>query len=518
MNKLKDLYIEEILRLTKIDIAKSKLSDIFFENYDTSTKPFQNLFKDTAKVFKVANAIKTKNSQLFSFLTTYIPTTEASKFLEVYKELMQSEILTTNENRIVFKEDKTFYDEINKKGYNIRSGQNISKFIIAYFKNSDINENARNRITNNLDRMIAYMKNDFENTYLRIGIEPKDYFRMGQWGYDNNGRISTSCTYICPVEDEEIYSSITQSESYYKRAIITYMQMPTFVATLYKSEEDALNRDYTAIARQIFFYNEDISSLLGLRGYGPVNDVQTIRENVAKIMSDYQNVNYNDYLLENRVEGKKRQNIFPKNISGYRNLIEKKYNLNVNYDGYLGYLDTLHYNNYAKHALIHSISQQNLLSLFEDDDNEQTLLNSEAKELKDVTNELFKSFISLTQEENSSRFVHPCLTLQNIDDTKTWAINLVDEESISKKDYFFASKLLNETDAFDFSDRSSDILQYIVTSSSRNYWLPDLVHILDKEKADIIKSKTNIDLTTYFEDKDNAHLHNVLDTLNEMER
>ena len=77
---------------------------------------------------------------------------------------------------------------------------------------------------------------------------------------------------------------------------------------------------------------------MGLRGYGDKNDVQTIRESVAKIISIYNKGNYNDYLLENRIESKSRKSIFPKSFRSFQSNILNKNNIDTSYISDVGYL------------------------------------------------------------------------------------------------------------------------------------------------------------------------------------
>ena len=118
MDKLKQLYIDEMLELFKIEVAQSRLSDNFFERYYEKTKPFQDLFNDTYKVFEINSSIQKKNHKVLNHLhnifqdDAIVYNHQINELMDIYKKLFDSNILDFNGNRVIFKENKIIVNDL----------------------------------------------------------------------------------------------------------------------------------------------------------------------------------------------------------------------------------------------------------------------------------------------------------------------------------------------------------------------------------------------------------------------
>ncbi len=207
-----------------------------------------------------------------------------------------------------------------------RKGQKVSKYIINMINDVIENEDTRKSLNRMLSEIIEKYSSMSKKYYLRIGWDAVDYLTMGV------GKGYSSCT--------ALYSDETNSSNYMK-AIFTYMQLPTFVATIYENKADAVARTTNSLARQVYYYNCDEKVFIGMRQYGHQKAMkQLITKGVFNFLKDQGIIS--DYKYFSNLNNRKLIN----SLYNYR---KNDYSTQA-----YGYIDTLHYPNYEGHNLMYT--------------------------------------------------------------------------------------------------------------------------------------------------------------------
>jgi hypothetical protein len=382
-NKEKTIIKEKIRKTYKYFTCIQLIEDCFKEDV---LERYYNCVENLKPIIENGYVILEEKRDIFckSVNNVFNSYSELNDLKNYIIDCYEKEIIKKIDNDLRFVEDSSFEiydgkDNIDLITIKNRKNQKLSKLLYKV-----INEEYGMALIN-ISEIYNTLVKSVQTCYVRLGIDPEDFFKMGAWGtyytkgYWNFNNSNSSCTILIPNDVMEIRDNIRHTD--YKYAILTYMFGNCFVATLYANKDDAENRDMNeCMARQIYYYNKEDNNLLGMRGYGQdSNDLRIIRESIANYMTIKNNniINYHDNLLQNRKN--KNQNLLlnPNFYSQIKSFIGNDKDLYFH-----GYIDTFNYHKYSGHTLIDipfKTTQQ--MSLFEEEYSE-VLANEEAKIFK----------------------------------------------------------------------------------------------------------------------------------------
>lgn len=348
-----ELFTKQFSNKFKINLDPSKISSEFADWYVSSHQELYALFQNRTS-FVVRIPASETGKQIRQYLSKLAKGREFKSVKDINKWI-ESQIMIFKEYEYVKLENDTLrfqkdykikYEDFN---INVRKGQKLSQFFAklvgGIHKDGEPGlQNYIEYLSSNIDTVIIKAESLFLDYYARFGFEPVDYLEMGQWG------CNVSCTDL-----EYFIKHGEQMTNDYKKAVFTYMQRCTFVATLFRDKKDAIERNRTAIARQVVFYDVKSQNYMGMRAYGNSMHLKTILSRViGDTVSKMGNVQYKNIPYANL-----RNRDFIGSLSEVRKDIMCP-------QSWCGYLDTFAYHNYEGHTLFQKLEQETKqLSLFE---------------------------------------------------------------------------------------------------------------------------------------------------------
>ncbi|MFV0425236.1 MAG: hypothetical protein ACK5K7_06750 [Bacilli bacterium] len=286
-------------------------------------------------------------------------------------------------NEIFMLKNRGYIDEdmrFAKEYQNIRVGQKLSKFLskkIATIKDEGVKE-VLNKSNSKINEIL---NSGSKNYYLRLSCSMKDYLKLGF-------QINASCT--------RLYSSYA-SYNDYSKAIFTYAQNSTIIATLYENRDDAVKRSNNACVRQVLYMKDN--AILGMRKYGHSQEYNHLFSKELYSFLEKQGL-CNDYKYLTNLKNNKIANY--SNI--FRDVIREYESYRFTSTSQIGFIDTLHYNKAEGDSIFYNLNYEDLelqKSIFDDEydfetDSDRRLQYNQ----KEIIRNLYKSLIIDVSSDN----------------------------------------------------------------------------------------------------------------------
>ena len=353
--------LNEALKLNESE-AFSRISPNFLDNYISNNKDeiyklFGNNFHIIKKVIGTAQNIDT------NILLQWFEQQNIADF----GENVQNAIILFTKKVLA---DTTKADVIQNKIRNnftienieFKKGQKLSKSLIKFvsdFAPQGRKKELQGKLGNTFDAYKNLLeKHEYINVsyYLRLSIDPIDFFNMGYT------RTQKSCTRIT-WDKHDFYGQD------YTKAVFTYLQTSTFIATLHFNEESAI-RGKEGDYRRIYTYDWQNKFIVGNRPYGASSKLNTFLANsVERCFKELLN---QKFLLSTRVSTVKNKTAINHNPQ-IRLSIDGSISSNR-----IGYIDALHYSNSAGDYVLSSWKPSYAIqeSLLDISDNEEKVFYS----------------------------------------------------------------------------------------------------------------------------------------------
>lgn len=266
----------------------------------------------------------------------------------------------------------------------MRKGQKFSKYLAKKYSEKNELHILFSDSNSKINEIIGTSNNTL---YLRLSCSMKDYLNLG---FQNE----SSCTRI--YSDSAAYPS-------YAKAVFTYAQNSTIIATMYAEKEDAVSRNSNALVRQVLYLKED--SMLGFRKYGHSDEYKSIFSKEMLKFFEEKDL-FNDYKYLTNLRNRK--------IVNYRNLKNQLFDHTQRasyYSDRIGYIDTIHYTEAKGDALFYKIDFEELefqQSIFDTDyDFENDPQNRLVKTKEELNHKLTNFYKSMNIEFDVSQLVVP---------------------------------------------------------------------------------------------------------------
>ncbi|TLG71178.1 hypothetical protein [Culicoidibacter larvae] len=242
-------------------------------------------------------------------------------------------------------------------GMTFKVNQKVSKSFVKYVTQLSRDESLQSEELNTYKRIFGDIYDRYIQTlrqleyidvkmYMRISIDPLDYFYMGKT------RTQRSCTNF------DVHEFMGSD---YAKAVFTYLQSPTFIATLH-TELASAQQGHEGDYRRVYYYDVDEQLLLGTRPYGASKKQNIFLSN--QVEHFFRNAWQTNFPVSSMIGRIPQKTKAPQSFKGMPRLA-------VHMSAYdVGYLDVLHYyynNDYMIHHAGTGIQTSFLDSQEEDD-------------------------------------------------------------------------------------------------------------------------------------------------------